>query len=127
MFTFLKKRFGASCGIRVVIALLYGLVNFTVLLSHTCFPIKEHPHSCCLEDSICKSTEESCDGTCLEIELNQNGFNSTVLSHRENCPACLYSLVSESYKLNQATPQVLCEDIVKVRFVYHLNFTKQFE
>lgn len=126
MFTFLKKRFGASCGMRVVIASMYGLVNFTVILNHTCYSIQDL-HDCHLEDWNFHFTEGSCDVRYPEIELNQSSSNSKVLSYRESCPACIYSFTSKLYKLNQATPQVLVEDVVKVRFLYHSNFTKQFE
>jgi hypothetical protein len=127
MFTFLKNRFDDSCVLRIVIALLYGLINVTVLVNHTCYSVKENPHSCCLEDSIYQSADESRYGVGFEIELNQNGFSSTVLTHRKNCLACLYSLISKLYKLNQAIPQVFCEDAAKVRFINQLSFEKQFE
>jgi len=127
MFAFLKKRSGASCGMRVVIALIYGLVNITVLLNHTCCSIKEDLHSCHLDDSNCHFAEDSCDVIHLKIDFNQRSSNGKVLSYRDSCPACLYLLISKLYKLNQAIPQVSGENVVIVRFIYHLNFTKQFE
>jgi hypothetical protein len=127
MVIFLKKRFGASYRMRAVIALLYGLVNFAAPLNHTCYSMKEYPHGCNLEESNCHFSEESCAGTHLGIELNKNGSKNKVLSDRGRCPACLFSLISKLYKLNQATLQILGEDVVKVQFVYPLNFTKQFE
>jgi len=127
MFIFLKKQFGASYGMRVVIALLYGFVNFTLLLNHTCYSINEDLYSCHLEDSNYHFAEEKCTGTHLEIEFNQNDSNRKALSCRQSCSACLYSLTSKLYKFNRSVPQVLVEAFAKVRFKYHLNFTKQFE
>ena len=127
MVTFLKKRFSAFYGMRVVIALLYVYVNFTVLQNHTCYSINEDLYGCHLEDSNYQFAKATCSGTHLEIKLNQNNYNSTVLSNVESCTACLYSLISQLFKLNQTTPQALGEYVVKVRFIYHLNFTKLFE
>lgn len=127
MFSFLKKRFGASFGMRIVVASMYGLVNITVILNHTCYSIKEDLYGCHLEDSNCHFSEGSCDVRHLEIEHNQSSSDSKVLSYRESCPACIYSLTSKLYKLNQSIPHALGEDVVRVRFIYHLYFIKQFE
>ena len=127
MFTLLKKWFGASLCMRVIFALLYGLVNFIVLLNHTCYSAKENPYGCHLAHPSCQFTDGSCAGTRFNIELNHESSNSKVLSYRKYCSACLYLLTSKLFKLNQATPQVLVDTFVKVRFIYHLNFTKQFE
>ena len=127
MFTFLKKWFSASLCMRVIVALLYGLVNFTLLLNHTCYSTKEELHSCHLENSSYHFGEESCARTRIEIELNQNSSNSKILSYRQYCPACLYSLTSKLFKLYSMAPMVSVEAVVKIRLIYHLNFTKQFE
>jgi len=127
MFTVLKKRFSTSLCMRVIVALLYGLVNFTLLLNHTCYSTKEEQHGCHLENSSYLFGEESCAGTRIEIEFNQNSSNSNVLSYRQYCPACLYLLTSKLFRLNPAAPLILVEAVVRVRFIYHLNFTKQFE
>jgi len=127
MFTFLKKWFSASLCMRVIVVFLYGLVNFTLLLNHTCYSTKEELHSCHLENSSYHFGEESYARTRIEIELNQNSSNSIVLSYRQYCPACLYSLTSKLYKLNSTASMVSVEAVVKIRLIYHLNFTKQFE
>ncbi len=127
MFTILKKWGSASLCMRVIVALLYGLVNFTLLLNHTCYSTKEKLHGCHLENSSYHFDEESCAGTRIEIELNQNSSNSNVLSYRQYCPACLYLLTSKLFKLNSTASMVPVEAVVKIRLIYHLNFTKQFE
>ena len=69
---------------RVIITLLYGLVNFTVILNHTCYSIKEDPHVCNLEESSCSFTEVSCAGTHLGIELNKNAVMNARFNAQEN-------------------------------------------
>ena len=127
MFTLLKKRFGASPGMRIIVALLYGLVNFTVLLNHTCYSNKEDLHGWRFKYSSCHFEEGRCAEARLKFELNQNNPNGKIFSDRQYCTACLYSLTSKLYKLNPPTPLVSVEAVVKVQFIYHLNFTKQFE
>ena len=127
MFTLLKKWFGASLCMRVFVALLYGLVNFTVLLNHTCYSTKKDPYGCRLAHLSCQFTDGSCAGIRLNIELNHKSSDSKVLSYRKHCSACLYLLSSKLFKLNQTTPQVLVDAFLKARFIFHLNFAKQFE
>lgn len=127
MFTLLKKWFSASLCMRVIVALLYGLVTLTVPLNHTCYLAKEEPHGHHLEDSSCHFAEASRAGTRLTIALNQNSSDGKVLSRRQYCPACLYSLTSKLFKLNSAASLASVEAVVKIRFIHHLNFTKQFE
>jgi len=127
MFILLEKWFSASLCMRVIVALLYGLVNSTVLLNHTCYLAKEDPYDCHLAHPSCQFTDGRCAGTRLNIELNHKSSNSKVLSYSKYCSACLYLLTSKLFKLNQAAPQVSVYVFVKVRFIYHLNFTKQFE
>lgn len=127
MFTLLKKWFSASLCMRVIVALLYGLVNFIAPLNHTCHSTKEYPHDCHLKNSNCHFAEESCARTRHKIALNQNSSDDKVFSYGQFCLACLYSLTSKLFKLNSATSLVSVEAVVKVRFIYHFNFTKQFE
>ncbi len=127
MFTLLKKWFNASLCMRVIVALLYGLVNFTVHLNHTCYSAKEEPYGCHSAHPSCQFTDGGCARTRLNIKLNHESSNSTVLSYSKYCLACIYSLTSKLFKLNSATSLVSVEAVVKVRFIYHLSFTKQFE
>jgi len=127
MFTLLKKWFSASLCMRVIVALLYGLVNFTVPLNHTCYSAKEDPYGCYLAHPSCQFTDGSCARTRHKIALNQNISDDKVFSYGQFCLACLYSLTSKLFKLNSATSLVSVDAFVKVRFIYHLNFTKQFE
>jgi hypothetical protein len=127
MFTLLKKWFGASLCMRVIVALLYGLITLTASLHHTCYSAKEEPHGCHSAHPSCQFTDGSCAGTLLNIELNHKSSNSKVLSYSKYCLACLYSLTSKLFKLNSATSLVSVEAVVKVRFICHLNFIKQFE
>jgi len=127
MFTLLKKWFSASLCMRVIVALLYGLVTLTASLHHTCYSAKEDPHGWRLENSSCNFIEGCCGETPLKIGINQHNSNDKLLSCKQDCQACLYSLTSKPSKLCSAASLVSVETVVKVRFIYHSNFTKQFE
>jgi hypothetical protein len=127
MITLLKKRFYASPYMRVIVALFYGLINFTVLLNHTCCSAKEEPYGCHIENSSCHFPEESCAGTRPKIALNQNSADGKVSSRRQYCSACLYSLTSKLFRLNSAVFMASVDAVVETRVILHLNFTKQLE
>jgi hypothetical protein len=127
MLTLLNKPFRYSNEMRVVIALLYGFVTLTASLNHTCYSAKEDAHGHHLENSSCDLAEASRAGTRLTIALNQNSSDGKVLSRRQYCLACLYSLTSKFLKLNSAASLASVEGVVKIRFIHHPNFVRQFE
>ena len=127
MFTLLKKRFGASLCMRVIFALLYGFVTLTASLHHTCYPAKEEPHSCRLEDPSCRSIEGCWGETPLKTGVDQHNSNDKLLSCKRYCQACLFSLTSKPSKLCSTASLVSIEAIVKNRVISCLYLAKQFD
>ena len=71
--------------------------------------------------------QEGFTETALKSALGQTSSDSKVLSSKQYCLACLYSLTSKPSKLSSAASLVSVEAVVSIRVVRRLNFAKQLE
>ena len=120
-----KKWLTAPGGIRIILALLYLFVTFSIPLSHTCQLADKDVHS---HHSECTNHRHE-DGNLIELRLassqsncdNKNQPNSTY------CSACLYSLTSKAFKFCSNASLCSTQTVVRTQILPRLDFTKQLE
>jgi len=122
-----KKWLTNPGGIRIVLALLYGLAMFGIPLSHTCQLADKDVHN---HHSGCTGHRLLSDEH-VEVQsvtaFNQNGLTEKDKSHNLHCPACLYSLTSKAFKLYSNASLYPIQTVVRTQILPQLDFTKQLE
>ena len=127
MANIMKKGATATWGMRLIVALLYGLATFGIRLSHTCqFADKyiHHRHFECLSHQLGNDSYVEVHHTAV---FNQNRLSDKTDSHDLRCPVCLYSLTSKAFKLCSNTSSYSTQTAVRTHILPQLIFIKQLE
>jgi hypothetical protein len=120
-----KKPLTNPGGIRIILALLYGLATFGIPLSHTCQLADKdiHHHSECTSHLLHSDSNVEVHHTAI---FNQNSLSEKADSHDMYCPACLYLLNYKSFKPGLMVSLISIEITAKLHILSQINFTKQF-
>lgn len=122
-----KKWLTNPGGMRVVLALFYGLATFGIPLSHTCKLTDRDVHNRHSECANHKLQSDSYAEVQHTTTFSQNSLSDKTDSHNLYCPACLYLLTSKVFKFRSNTSVCSIEAAVRIQIRSQLNFTKQLE
>ena len=122
-----KKWFTNPGGMRVVLALLYGLATFGIPLGHTCQLADKDIHLRHLECSSHLLGNNSYAEVHHTATFNQNSLSDKTDFHDLYCPVCLYSLTSKAFKLCSKASLYSTQTVVRTQVLPQLNFIKQLE
>ena len=120
-----KKWLRNRVGMRVVLALLYGLATFGIPLSHTCKLSHRDLDDQHLEYTSQQLHYESYVEVHHTATFNQNSFSNKADSHDQYCPACLYSLTSKTFRASSNISLCLIQAVTKPQILPQLNFAKE--
>ena len=120
-----KKQFTNHGGMRVILALLYLLATFGIGLNHTCQLVDENAHNKHRECANHKHEDDNFVET--RFVFSQADCENKNQSRSVYCAACLYSLISKTFKLRSKISLCSIETTVRIQILPEFNFTKQLE
>lgn len=113
-------------GWRVVLTFLYLLTTVVIPLRHTCQSGRNVGcgHTECTKHQF----EHACyAGVQPTPAFKQNGLSETGKPNDLLCPACLYLLISKTFKVCSNTSLYTTQTVVRVHVLSQLTFTRQLE
>lgn len=124
MLVLLRKWIRANKIARVVVAIAYLFITFTIPLRHVCSPCQVGSLTCRF-DNAHNCHCNTCTDVQSDVALEKNNGRKDDTHRNAFCPACMYSITGKTTEVNFKATSIGTEIIISTIPLLHSNIVKK--